>query len=155
MHYRGEFTFLFMLQLAQEAEIMMNNLIPYLKHQNGEKILRYVIEEAKQEAEKDGQNKENKRVICATDEFLEKELEDNIGLIDTQSYLEVRKKEMEEAQLQRIAVLTNPKQKLDQLKYETQEKVQALTNKVVAAFFNEDDLVAILEESAVAALIVK
>jgi len=33
--------------------------------------------------------------------------------------------------------------------------VQALTNKVVAAFFNEDDLVAILEESAVAALIVK
>ena len=99
MHYRGEFTFLFMLQLAQEAEIMMNNLIPYLKHQNGEKVLRYVIEEAKQEAEKDGWNKENKRVICATDEFLEKELEDNIGLIDTQSYLEVRKKEMEEAQL--------------------------------------------------------
>ena len=89
MRYRENFTFLFIPQLVQEAEIMMNNLIPFLKHKYGEEVLLYFTEEVKQEALEDRWDDINKRIICAIDECLEEDLEDDIGLVDAQSYLEV------------------------------------------------------------------
>ena len=80
---------------------MMNNLILFLIHKYGEKVLLYFIKEAKQELLEDRWDEENKCVICAKDEFLEEELEDDIGLINAQPYLEVRRKEIEVAQIVR------------------------------------------------------
>ena len=42
----GEFVYLTMLHLAEEAAIMMSNLIPYLKYKHGEGVLHYFTAEA-------------------------------------------------------------------------------------------------------------
>ena len=46
MRYRGEYAFLFMLHLVEEAEIMMYNLISYIHHKYRDKVIRFFIEEA-------------------------------------------------------------------------------------------------------------
>ena len=53
MRYRGEFTFLFLLQLVEEVEIIMNNFIPFLHYKDSEDILLYFIAIAKQESIED------------------------------------------------------------------------------------------------------
>ena len=53
MCYRGEFTYLYLLYLAEEVELMMKNLITYLKHQHGEEVLLYFIDMAKEKVEGD------------------------------------------------------------------------------------------------------
>ena len=50
MRYRGEFTFLFMPHLVEEAKIMMHNLIPCLRHYYREEILLYFTKEAKEDS---------------------------------------------------------------------------------------------------------
>ena len=45
MRYRGEYTFLFILYLAEEAKIMMYNLILYMCYKYRNEVLRFFIEE--------------------------------------------------------------------------------------------------------------
>ena len=97
MHYRGDFTFLYLPHLAQEAELMMKNLLVYLHHQQGDDILLYFIDTAKEEAQEDKWDRANNRIICITDEFMEEEEFDDIGLSGVQSFLKAQKNEMEEA----------------------------------------------------------
>ena len=53
MRYRGDFTFLYLPHLAQEAELMMKNLLVYLHYQWGDDILLYFTDTAKEEAQGD------------------------------------------------------------------------------------------------------
>jgi len=47
MRYQGEFTYLFLPHLVEEAEFIIHNLILYLKYKHGKEILLYFTEEAK------------------------------------------------------------------------------------------------------------
>ena len=94
MNYRGDFTVLFILHLTEEAEIMMNNLILYFVHEFGEEALLYFTNEEKKDAKDDNWDMETKRVVCITDEYLEKKVEDNISLGEAQVYIEVYQKEV-------------------------------------------------------------
>ena len=87
MRYRGKFTFLYVLYLTEEAELMIKNLVTYLYHVNRDKIFDYFIEEAREEVQRDKQDAENNRIVCATNEFTEEEELDDIGLEGTQKFL--------------------------------------------------------------------
>ena len=73
--------------LADEAELMIHNLILYLRYKHDNKVLLYFTKEAKQEVKEDGWNETSNRVIFVMDAFLEEEIEDNIGLLDIQSFI--------------------------------------------------------------------
>jgi len=53
MRYRGDFTFLYMLYLTEKAELIMKNLILFLKHKYSNKVLHYFTEKAKLDAIED------------------------------------------------------------------------------------------------------
>jgi len=91
MRYRSEFTCLFLPYLTDEEELIIHNLISYLKYKHRNQILLYFTEEAKAEAKKDGLDKMTNRVICVMDAFLEEEIEDDIGLLDAQLFIEKQK----------------------------------------------------------------
>ena len=71
---------------------MMHNLIPYFLHKYREQSKLYFLNEALEDAKEDGQDEETKRVIYATDEFIEKDFEDDMGLEGAKSFIEVNKK---------------------------------------------------------------
>ena len=77
---------------VKEAELMMYNLIPYFLYKYGEQSKLYFSSEALEDAKEDGQDKETKRVIYITDEFIEEDFEDDIGLEGAQSFIEANKK---------------------------------------------------------------
>jgi len=80
MRYYGDFTFLYIPYLAVEVEMMMKNLILFLKHEYRDEVLHYFTEEAKCNATEDEWNSKTKRVTCETDSYLEKAFEDDTGL---------------------------------------------------------------------------
>ena len=89
---RGDYTFLYMPHLAEEARIMMGNLIPYLRFKHGDGVLDYFLEEDRIDAKDDTWDDENKRVICTTDENMDiEEKEDGIGLDEATKFLEDEK----------------------------------------------------------------
>ena len=67
---------------------MIHNLILFLLHKYRDKVLMYFIEEVKAEAKEDKWDEATNRVICSIDAFLEEDLEDDIRLLDTQSYID-------------------------------------------------------------------
>ena len=69
-----------MSYIASEAEIMLNNLIPYLQYQYSEEVLQYFTKEAKWNAKDDSWDKETKRMVCLTDKYIEEEEEEELGL---------------------------------------------------------------------------
>ena len=82
MHYRGEHTCLCLPHLVEEAELIIHNLLPHLRHKHGDEVLLYFTEEAKAEAWDDGWDAAQNRVACATYAFLEEDLQNDIGLTD-------------------------------------------------------------------------
>ena len=59
-----------MLHLADEAELMMQNLLIFLRHKYGDNILLYFLEEAKEEVSGDKWDSGHNRIVYATDEFI-------------------------------------------------------------------------------------
>ena len=53
MGHRGEYTILYMPHIASEAELILNNLLPYLLHEYGEEVLMLFTEDTKKEAKDD------------------------------------------------------------------------------------------------------
>ena len=53
MYYCGEFIFLYMLHLVDEAELMMKNLLTYLYYLYGDEIYMYFTTEAREDLEGD------------------------------------------------------------------------------------------------------
>ena len=126
--------------LVEEDELMIHNLLPCLRHKHGDEALLYFTEEAKSEARDDGWDAAQNRVACATDTFLEEDLQDDIGLTDAQSCVEEHEKKMEEKKIGR------PSLKLQEAQEEAKATVAAMTNKVVAALYNDDDSIATMED---------
>ena len=127
-----------MPHLAEEARIMMGNLIPYLRHKYKDGVLDYFREEDKMDAKDDTWDDVHKRVICATDKHMDiEEQEDGIGLNEATKFLEAekaaRKKYSESKPTQ-----SDPKEKLAQQK-EAAEKVNAMVNKSGKAYYKDDD----------------
>ena len=46
--WKGDFTYLVMPQIEEEAKLMMDNLLPYLRHEYGEGVLDYFTSEIKE-----------------------------------------------------------------------------------------------------------
>ena len=97
IRYRGEFTFLYLLYLVQETELIMKNLLTYLRHKYREEILLYFTDTAKEEVQGDKWDSKNNQIIYVTSKFIEKEDLDDIRLLEAQSFIDMQKKEMEEA----------------------------------------------------------
>ena len=53
IYYHSEFAFLYMLHLADEAKLIIKNLLTYLQHQHRDKIYQYVTTEARDKLEGD------------------------------------------------------------------------------------------------------
>jgi len=80
-----------MPQLAEEVEFMMHNLILFLHHKYGEKVLSYFINKVLEAAKEDSWDQTTQYLICSTDGFIEEEKEDLIGLKGAQIYIKVNK----------------------------------------------------------------
>ena len=68
-----------MPQLVEEAELVMHNLIPYFLHKYREQSKLYFSNEALKDTKEDRWDEETKRVICATNKFIEEKFKDDIG----------------------------------------------------------------------------
>ena len=68
-----------MPHVASEAELMLNDLSPYLRRKHGDEVLLLLTEDAKNDAKDDQWDEENKRVTCVTDRHMEEEEEDDLG----------------------------------------------------------------------------
>ena len=53
IRYKGEYTFLFMLQLVKEAALIICSLILYLYHKYRDEVLRYFTNEALEATKED------------------------------------------------------------------------------------------------------
>ena len=58
MRYRGDFTVLYMHHVATEAELILNNLLPYLKYEYRDEALEYFTNTMKKEAKEEKEDKE-------------------------------------------------------------------------------------------------
>ena len=128
MRSRGDYTFLYMPHLAEEARIMMGNLIPYLCWKHTDAVLDYFLEESKADAHEGKWDPILKRVICATDNNMDDDdEEDGIGLKEAELFL----KEEKAKRVQDDVIIVDrpdPKNQLEKQK-EAQAQVAAMTNK--------------------------
>ena len=90
---------LYILYVATEVKLILNNLLPYLKYEYGDEILEYFMEAAKKESKDDQWDEENNRMVCTTDIVLEEEGEDELGLEEVKVFINNQKKRMKEAKL--------------------------------------------------------
>ena len=95
MHYRGKFTFLYIPHLAEEAELMLKNLLTYLHYLHSDIIYEYFMEEARVKVIGDKWDDENKRIIYDTDEFMKEDDGEDIGLERARLFLNEQKKQFE------------------------------------------------------------
>ena len=92
--YKGDFTYLVMPHIEEEADLMMSNLLPYLRHIYGDEVLPYFTAEAKEVSMEDKWDPVNKRVICMVDTNAEIDDEDDVlGFEEARKFLNKKKKE--------------------------------------------------------------
>ena len=79
--------FQFMPHLSEEASMMMHNLIPYLKHVDGDVVEPYFSPEAVEVAKNYTWDEENHQLVCPTDvNMAVEEDQDPFGLSDATTY---------------------------------------------------------------------
>ena len=87
--WKGDYTYLVMPQIEEEAKLMMNNLLPYLRHEYGDGVLAYFTSEIKELSKDDKWDPVQKRVICAVDTNAEMEDDgDELGFAEAVKFLE-------------------------------------------------------------------
>lgn len=124
--HRGKFTYLCMPNLAKEAQLMMGNLMGYLRFKYGDGVKKYFTQETKIECDADIWDEEKKCVICNTDVNMElEEDQDEIELKEAMQFLE------EERKKRQPKVIT-PQQPDPQLQLkaqkEAEEEIRAMDN---------------------------
>ena len=115
MRYRGKFIVLYMPHVVTEVELILNNLIPYLKHEYGEEVLEYFTKAAKKEASEDYWDKKNNRVVCATDMYLEEEGDNDLGIEEVRVFISNQKKRIEEVKNTSTTRLSTNKEQLEKV----------------------------------------
>ena len=117
---------------------MMGNLIPYLRFKYGDGVLDYFLEEDKLDAKDDTWYAVNKRVICASDEHMDlEEQEDGIGLNEATKFLEAEKAARKKNAAS-TATRSDPKAQLAK-QQEAAAQVNAMVNKSEQAYYKDDD----------------
>ena len=76
-----------MLHLANEAEIMMKKLLTCLQHQHRDQIYSHFTTETREDLVGDKWDDKTKRIVRATNEFMEEEDEDDICLEGVQVFM--------------------------------------------------------------------
>jgi hypothetical protein len=105
-HWRGGHVFHFMPQLADEAKMMLRNLIPFLRHEYSSKVDNYFTADAIQSAEGATWDPDLKRVVCQTDTNLDNlcDIEDDgLGLQEAVAFISSK----EEAEKSRMLDANN------------------------------------------------
>ena len=94
----GGIVFQFMPHLADEAIMMMHNLLPYFRHLHGEAVEQYFLPEAVQASRSLEWDEDNHCVLCPTDENMATaEDVDPFGLEDARSFVNEEMKQAAEA----------------------------------------------------------
>ena len=147
--FKGDFTYLVMPHLEEEAELMMNNLLPYLRHVYGDDILPYFTSATKDIALDDKWDPVENRVICAIDANAEMdEEEDILGFNEAKKF--VADKNAKSTTTKSTPIPTRPELNTNaaQTNLELQQaataKVNAMTNAAEAAFYKDDDSISTL-----------
>ena len=78
---------LYILHLTEEAEVILNNLIPYFQYKFGDNTLLYFTKSTKNKAKKDRSDAKKNRVVYATDLYLEEEEVDKLGFKEAKSFI--------------------------------------------------------------------
>ena len=127
-----------MPHLAEEAHIMMGNLIPYLWLKYKVSVLDYFREEDRLDAKDDIWDDVNKCVICTTDTNMDIEDKDNgIVLDEATKFLEAEKASRKQENAPK-ATWSDPKAQLEKWK-EAAAQLDAMVNKSERAYYKDDD----------------
>ena len=119
-----------MPHIEEEADLMMSNLLPYLRHFYGEEVLQYFTAAAKEVSMEDKWDPVNKRVICTVDTNAEiDDEEDVLGFEEARKFLEKKKSAKSNSIFNpvRPGMESTPQSNLE-LQQAAAEKINALTN---------------------------
>ena len=120
---------LYIPYMAEEAEIILKNLILYFQYKYGEEVLLYFTESVKKEAQEDNWDEKNQRVVYPTDLYIEEEEEDKVGFKEAQVFITNQKLLIEEAKRKSILRLElGQEDQLSKAHQEAQNKVNSMTN---------------------------
>ena len=70
---------------------MIKNLLMYLQHKHGDQIQNYFATEARKDLEGDKQDAKTNQIACSTDEYMEEDDQDDIGLEGAQLFIQEQK----------------------------------------------------------------
>ena len=88
LQWKGDYTYLVMPHIKEEAEIMMSNLLLFLRHQYGDGVLKYFTSIAIEQSKDNRWDPVQKRVICAVDTNAELEdTDDTLGFEEARKFL--------------------------------------------------------------------
>ena len=145
--YKGDFTYLVMPHIEEEAYLMMSNLLPFLRYEYGENVLLYFTFTAKELAMEDVWDPVQKRVICTVDTNAEMEDDDDeLGFDEARKFVEAKQK----ATGTKTNTPTNRPDLQDstptnlELQQAAAAKINALTNAAEAAYYKDDDSISTL-----------
>ena len=145
IQWKGDYTYLTMPHIEEEAEIMMSNLLPFLRHKYGDGVLKYFTSAAIEESKDDRWDPVQKRVICTVDTNAELDDDDDtLGFAEAKKYIDDRKAAIEatkDAAVKRPALQEKSNTEIQQ---EAVEKVNAMTNAAEAAYYKDDDSISTL-----------
>lgn len=140
LKHNGDHTYLVMPHIEEEAFLMMNNLIPYLKWKyKSDDVLLYFTEAEKEGAKHDKWDEATKRVVCLVDENAEnfEDDVDDVGYSEAKAFLEERKKVKDAMKLD--PKRNEPTQEdIQKKQQETAEELANMQN-VERAFYKEAD----------------
>ena len=150
MTYKGNFTYLVMPHIEEEAELMMSNLLPFMRYTYGDEVLEYFTASAKELSMDDKWDPVTQRVICMVDINAEMEEEDDeLGFKEAMQFIKERNEETDKLSIAATEKVTRPElnsaQNNLQVQKEAAAKVNAMTNAAEAAYYKDDDSISTME----------
>ena len=150
MTYKGDFTYLVMPHIEEEAELMMSNLLPFMRYKYGDDVLEYFTASAKELSMDDKWDPVTQRVICMVDINAEMEEEDDeLGFKEAMQFIKERNEETDKLSIAATEKVTRPElnsaQTNLQVQMEAAAKFNAMTNAAEAAYYKDDDSISTME----------
>ena len=91
IQWKGDYTYLTMPHIEEEAELMMTNLLPFLRYKYGDGVLKYFTSMAVEESKDDRWDPVQKRVICSVDTNAElDDADDILGFAEAKKFLDAK-----------------------------------------------------------------
>ena len=142
--YKGDFTYLVMPHIEEEAELMMSNLLPFMRYEYGDEVLEYFTSTAKELSMDDRWDPVTKRVICTVDTNAElDDEEDELGFDEAIQFIKERNEATAKLAIDSTNKVTRPELNTNktnlQVQQEAAAQVDAMTNAAEAAYYKDDD----------------